>query len=89
LSNARGAIVHLDEVLTMSAMMAAVTGEVVWIERYKKFELELTAAIEAALAVARSRAVALAIDETGVANTELVKMEYQSFKSSAGAVAVT
>jgi len=80
LSNARGAIVHLDEVLTMSAMMAAVTGEVAWIERYKKFELGLTAAIETALAVARSRAVALAIDEIDVANTELVKMEYQSFE---------
>ena len=34
----RGTITHLDEVLTMSARMAAVTGEPEWEERYQRFE---------------------------------------------------
>lgn len=32
LERARGDIIHLDEVLTMSASMAATTGEVEWID---------------------------------------------------------
>ena len=41
----RGVIVHLDEVLTMSARMA-VTGDSRWEERYRQFEPQLDAAIK-------------------------------------------
>ena len=37
----RGIIVHLDEVLTMSARMAAATGDIKWEKRYRKFEPKL------------------------------------------------
>ena len=36
-----GRIIYLDEVLTMSARMAAATGEASWEERYHRFEPEL------------------------------------------------
>lgn len=41
----RGVIAHLDEVLTMSARMAAATGDSRWEERYRQFEPQLDAAI--------------------------------------------
>ena len=44
LERARGDIIYLDEVLTMSASMAAATGEVAWIARYRSFEPKLDAA---------------------------------------------
>jgi hypothetical protein len=34
----QGKIVYLDEVLTMSAMMAAATGNAQWEQRYRDFE---------------------------------------------------
>ena len=49
LEGARGDITHLDEVLTMSASMAAATGEVEWIDRYRGFEPKLDAAITQAI----------------------------------------
>lgn len=42
----RGVIVHLDEVLTMSARMAAATKDLQWEERYHRFEPQLDAAIK-------------------------------------------
>ncbi|MBU1727682.1 MAG: hypothetical protein KJ880_08640, partial [Candidatus Omnitrophica bacterium] len=45
-------ILHLDEVLTMSARMAAATGDLQWEKRYRKFELQLDAAIKGGLALA-------------------------------------
>ena len=47
----RGRILHLDEALTMSARMAAATGDVRWEERYRTFEPQLDAAIKEALAI--------------------------------------
>ena len=40
-----GTIMHLDEVLTMSARMAAATGDSHWEERYWEYEPEVDAAI--------------------------------------------
>src|SRR5216110_3264690 len=37
----QGTIIHLDEVLTMSARMAAATGDQQWEARYRKFEPQL------------------------------------------------
>src|SRR5262245_53051506 len=42
----RGRIIHLDEVLTMSARMGACTGDPKWEERYKSFEPQLDNAIK-------------------------------------------
>ena len=38
LERLQGDILHLDEVLTMSARMSAASGDLQWEERYKKFE---------------------------------------------------
>ena len=46
-----GVIKHLDEVLTMSAQMATVTGDPQWEHRYKTFEPQLDAAITEAAAL--------------------------------------
>ncbi len=79
LERVRGDIIHLDEVLTMSASMAAATGEVAWIERYRSFEPKLDAAIKQAIDIAQRPDITDAIRETGAANIELVKMENQAF----------
>src|SRR5438552_9757777 len=44
----RGIIVDLDEILTMSARLAAATGNLRWEERYRRFEPQLDAAIKEA-----------------------------------------
>ncbi|MDA1099373.1 MAG: hypothetical protein O2967_10360 [Proteobacteria bacterium] len=80
LERARGDIVYFDEVLTMSASMAAATGEVAWIDHYRVFELKLYTAIETAIGIARQRGIADAISETEAANGELVRMENQVFE---------
>ena len=79
LEQARGDIVHLDEVLTMSAAMATATGEVAWIDRYRIFEPKLDAAIKQAIDNAQRPDIADVIRETDAANVELVKMENQAF----------
>lgn len=48
----RGTIVHLDEVLTMSARLAAATEDLKWKDRYLKFEPKLDAAIKEAIRLA-------------------------------------
>jgi signal transduction histidine kinase/DNA-binding response OmpR family regulator len=75
----RGIIVHLDEVLTMSARMAAATGETQWEERYRRFEPELGRAIEEALSLAPDAGATEVIQHTDAANTALVEMENKSF----------
>jgi len=73
-----GRIVHLDEVLTMSARMAAATGELHWEERYLRFEPELEAAIQEAARLASESYAAFAA-ETEAANHILVAMERGAF----------
>ncbi len=46
----RGSVVHLDEVLTMSARMAAATGDPRWIARYRSAADRLQATLDASLA---------------------------------------
>lgn len=73
-----GRIMHLDEVLTMSARMAASTGELRWEERYRRFEPELDSAIQEAGRLASESYEAFAA-ETDAANRELVEMERRAF----------
>ncbi len=74
----RGTILQLDEGLTMSARMAAATGDTVWEERYRRDEPVLDAAIKEAIAIAPSaQESAVQID---AANVELVVMEHRALE---------
>ncbi len=74
-----GIILHYDEVLTMSARMAAATGELKWIERYRRFEPLLDAAIREAKKMAPETFMTEAAAMIDSANVILVAMENQSF----------
>jgi len=72
-------IIHLDEVLTMSARMAASTGNLIWEKRYRSYEPELDAAIKEAIRLAPEAFSSHAAAETDAANIKLVEMENRSF----------
>ena len=74
-----GRIIQLDEVLTMSARMNAASGDLKWEERYRHFDPELTADIDALIALAPEAFVGDAARATNEANKALVAMENQSF----------
>ncbi len=74
-----GIILHLDEVLTMSARMAAATGNMQWIERYRHFEPMLDLAIKEASQLAPETFMTRAAAMTDAANGKLVDMEKESF----------
>ncbi len=69
-----GRIVHLDEVLTMSARMAAQTGDARWTERYRAAEPKLDAAIGEVIALA-PESEREAMELTNEANLALVALE--------------
>jgi two-component system cell cycle sensor histidine kinase/response regulator CckA len=75
----RGVIVHLDEVLTMSARMAAETGDSQWEERYRQFEPQLDAAIKETVKIETNPSNAEAATKTEEANIKLVEMENRAF----------
>lgn len=75
-----GEIVHLDEVLTMSAHMAAATSEARWESRYRSFEPQLTAVIEEAKRLAPDKLVKDTASQTDAANLKLVEMETRAFE---------
>ena len=75
-----GSIIHLDEVLTMSARMNAATGNTHWEDRYNEFEPELDAAIAEAIAIAPEAYEGEGAEQTDLANQKLVAMEQQSFE---------
>jgi twitching motility protein PilJ len=74
-----GQIVYFDEVLTMSARMAAVTGDTKWEERYLKYDPLLSAAIDESTKIASEsyKSSAAAVNE---ANNKLVDLEKKSFE---------
>ncbi len=74
----KGVIVHLDEVLTMSARMAVATGDLKWEERYLKFEPQLDAAIKESIVLSPEAYEGMAA-QTDAANIKLVEMENQAF----------
>jgi len=75
----QSAIVYLDEVLTMSAHMAAATGSLEWEARYLSFEPKLDAAIKEAERLASSRLTGEIPRQTETANIKLVEMEHAAF----------
>ncbi len=72
-----GEIVHLDEVLTMSARMAASTGNLDWEGRYRQYEPQLIEAIEQVQQISPSPRAKKR--KTDAANLKLVEMENQAF----------
>jgi len=75
-----GIILQLDEVLTMSARMAAATGNMKWAERYRHFEPLLDEAIKEARQMAPETFMTEAAAMTDAANVNLVAMEKRSFR---------
>jgi two-component system sensor histidine kinase/response regulator len=75
-----GTILQLDEVLTMSARLAAATGDLQWEERYRRFEPVLTASISRVTELAEDAGAAEAVASTDAANTALVEMEARAFE---------
>ena len=74
-----GVITHLNEVLTMSARMAAATGDLKWETRYRGFEPRLDAAIKEAIGLAPEAVMSEAVKQTDAANIKLVSMENEAF----------
>ncbi len=75
----RGRILQLDEVLTMSARMAAASGDPRWERRYHKFEPELDGTIKEAMEIVPDAGSSEAAARTDEANRKLVAMEYRAF----------
>lgn len=75
----KGQIIHMDEVLTMSARMAAATGDVKWEKRYHEFEPKLDAAIKDSVTLAPPRRDEHGATETDAANAALLEMEGKAF----------
>jgi signal transduction histidine kinase/DNA-binding response OmpR family regulator len=73
----RGLIVHLDEILTMSARMAVATGDLKWEQRYRSFEGKLDAAIQDAIALVPDAGGGT--KQTDAANVALIEMENSAF----------
>ena len=76
----RGTIVHLDEVLTMSARMGAATGDPQWETRYREIDPGLSRALREALALAPQVGAAAVVRRTEAANTALVQIESRVFE---------
>jgi PAS domain S-box-containing protein len=75
----RGVIVHLDEVLTMSARMTAATKDLQWEERYRHFEPQLDAAIKEVTKIGTDPSDVKAAAKMDEANIKLVEMENRAF----------
>ncbi|WP_299416163.1 methyl-accepting chemotaxis protein [Acaryochloris sp. IP29b_bin.148] len=74
-----GQIAHYDEVLTMSARMAASTGNLQWQERYDQFVPLLDEAIGETLENV-TPAIRTEASKTDAANTRLIELETQAFE---------
>ena len=70
-----GTIGHLDEVLTMSAQMAATTGEAKWEKRYRNFAPGLDSAIKEAIGLVDNDLAYKAAAKTAEANAKLAAMQ--------------
>ena len=75
-----GEITYLDEVLTMSARMAASTGDLAWEERYLAYVPVLDAAIADAIDVAGNAPAVSGAVQTNQANLKLIEMEERAFE---------
>jgi methyl-accepting chemotaxis protein PixJ len=79
LQDLSGKIIHLDEVLTMSARMAASTGSTKWEDRYNQYVPQLDESIKEVLKDIPASEQANP-EQTDVANKKLVDMETKAFE---------
>lgn len=77
LARLSGRILQLDEVLTMSARMAAATGDSNWSERYWEYQPQLDGAIQKAMEISPDN-FKESLLKTNYANQQLVAAEKQS-----------
>jgi|CXWL01.1.fsa_nt_gi signal transduction histidine kinase len=75
-----GDIMRLDEVLTMSASMAAATGDLEWEQRYRTHEPQLAHALDQAGLLAPELNLSQASEAAAKANETLVDMENHIFE---------
>lgn len=74
----RGQILHLDEVLTASALLASHTGDLAWETRYREHEPQLTAALTEAIELVPAAKSDLNAVES--ANNALVELESRALE---------
>lgn len=79
LTKSVGRIMLLDETLTMSARMAASTGDLNYEKKYDQFDPELTKEINEVRNVLPQLEIKQFVTETDEANTSLVKTERRAF----------
>ena len=75
LTELHGTITYLDEVLTMSARMAAATGDASWQQRHDRSVAKLDAAFGEAMSLAGPEVAKLVAGITRVANDALIGLE--------------
>ena len=75
----QGSILKLDEVLTMSARMAAATGDAAWEQRYGNYEPVLDSAIKEVMTLEPEAYRGEGASQTDAANIKLVEMEHRAF----------
>ena len=78
----RGAILRLDEALTMSARMAVATGDMAWRERYDKFAPMLDKSIADALTQVTPEIRAKVDETTRNSNDVLLRIEAAAFDAA-------
>lgn len=70
-----GKIVHLDEVLTMSANMAAATADPQWEQRYRTAEPQLSLAIQRIKALVPKKSLPTVTNDIEAVNVKMVEMD--------------
>ncbi|BAY82138.1 two-component sensor histidine kinase [Calothrix parasitica NIES-267] len=72
--------IYLDEVLTMSALMNATTGNRIWEKRYREYEKKLEVVVKKSKKLAPDLYSSKVGKKNDAAIQELVELEYQSFE---------
>src|SRR5579862_3465623 len=75
-----GIILHLNEILTMSANMAITTGEKKWEDRYENYRPLLIDAVNEAAQVSPRSDIQNTANMTDNANTQLRTLDYEAFE---------
>jgi PAS domain S-box-containing protein len=70
-----GSIMYRDEVLTMSAKMAAATGDLQWVSRYEEFGPRVKPAVQESWSISKDDAATTQGILSGFADDKLVKIE--------------
>lgn len=74
----RSQIIHDDEIMTMSARMAAATGDIKWEHNYREYEPKLTEAIHKAMVVF-PEIYRKETDRANIGKIKLIEIEHNAF----------